>query len=341
MKKNSGDSSLSLKNIKQMLNNNMLVLALCAVIVAICFIEPRFVQFKVIKDILTQASVKMIVALALLFPILVGATDLSAGRQIGLFAVIFASMMQERTYSLLFYPDLPRLPMIVPMLVVLVVAAFIGLINGIMVAKLKLPAFIATLGTSLTVFGICSVYFAMKPNNAQPIGGIRNEVLLISRTNLFNQINLLIIIAAVITAIIAFVLNRTVFGKNIFAVGGNQQAAKISGVNPVKIVILTYIIESCLICLAAILEVSRTNSATSQYGAAYEFDAISSCVVGGVSLSGGIGKIRGVLIGVIIFTVISYGLAFIGINPNWQQVIKGFIICISVAFDIKKNTTRL
>ncbi len=127
------------------------------------------------------------------------------------------------------------------------------------------------------------------------------------------------------------------FGKNIYIVGGNPEAAKVSGVSVNKVIMCVFIIESCLVGLAGIMEVARTGGANSSYGNAYEFDAISSCVVGGISLSGGIGKVSGAVIGVIIFTFISYGLAFIGVNANWQLVIKGIIICSAVALDMRKN----
>ena len=159
----------------------------------------------------------------------------------------------------------------------------------------------------------------------------------LSTYKLFGQISLLVVIAAVMVAVVWFVLNKTVFGKNIYIVGGNPDAARVSGVNVHKIIIAVFIIESCLVGLAGIMEVARTGGANSSYGNAYEFDAISSCVVGGVSLSGGIGKVSGAVTGVIIFTFISYGLAFIGVNSNWQLIIKGIIICSAVALDMRKN----
>ena len=120
--------------------------------------------------------------------------------------------------------------------------------------------------------------------------------------------------------------------------GGNPDAAKVSGINVGKVIIAVFIIESMFVGLAGILEVARTGGANSAYGNAYEFDAISSCVVGGVSLSGGVGKVSGVIIGVLIFTFISYGLAYIGVNSNWQLIVKGLIICSAVALDMRKNS---
>lgn len=324
-------------NIKKILIDKALVIVLLFMIIGIIIIEPSFLQWRVFTDIITQSAVKMICALGLMFPLLIGGTDLAGGRQVGLAAVIVASMSQMADYSNRFWPNLPELPIIIPILVAIAIVALIGAVNGFMVAKLKMAPFIATFGMSTIVYGINCLYFAKKPNNSQPIGGIREDLRFLSSYKLFGQISLLVIIAIAAVLIVWFVLNKTVFGKNIYIVGGNADAAKVSGVNVNKIIIAVFIIESCLVGLAGIMEVARTGGANSSYGNAYEFDAISSCVVGGVSLSGGIGKVSGAVTGVIIFTFISYGLAFIGVNSNWQLIIKGIIICSAVALDMRKN----
>ncbi len=324
-------------NIKKLLIDKALVIVLLFMIIGIIIIEPSFLQWRVFTDIITQSAVKMICALGLMFPLLIGGTDLAGGRQVGLAAVLVASMTQMATYSNRFWPNLPELPIIIPILITLAVVAVIGAMNGFMVSKLKMAPFIATFGMSTIVYGINCLYFAKKPNNSQPIGGIREELRFLSSYKLFGQISLLVVIAVAAIIIVWFVLNKTVFGKNIYIVGGNPDAAKVSGVNVNKVIMSVFIIESCLVGLAGIMEVARTGGANSSYGNAYEFDAISSCVVGGVSLSGGIGKVSGAAIGVIIFTFISYGLAFIGVNSNWQLIIKGIIICSAVALDMRKN----
>lgn len=323
--------------IKKILIDKALVIVLLVMIIGIIIIEPSFLQWRVFTDIITQSAVKMICALGLMFPLLIGGTDLAGGRQVGLAAVLVASMSQMSGYSNRFWPDLPNLPIIIPILIAMTAVSLIGAVNGFMVARLKMAPFIATFGMSTIVYGINCLYFSKKPNNSQPIGGIREELRFLSSFKLFGQISLLVIIAIAAIIIVWFVLNKTVFGKNIYIVGGNPEAAKVSGINVKKVMITVFIIESCLIGLAGIMEVARTGGANSSYGNAYEFDAISSCVVGGVSLSGGIGKVSGAAIGVIIFTFISYGLAYIGVNSNWQLIIKGLIICSAVALDMRKN----
>ena len=336
MKAGEQKKSLQLADIKKIVVDKALIIVLLFMIIGIIIIEPSFLQWRVVTDILTQSAVKMICALGLMFPLLIGGTDLAGGRQVGLAAVVVASMSQMIDYSNRFWPGLPELPIIVPILLAIGIVAVIGAANGFMIAKLKMAPFIATFGMSTIVYGINCLYFAKKPNS-QPIGGIREDLTFLSTYKLFGQISLLVVIAAVMVAVVWFVLNKTVFGKNIYIVGGNPDAARVSGVNVHKIIIAVFIIESCLVGLAGIMEVARTGGANSSYGNAYEFDAISSCVVGGVSLSGGIGKVSGAVTGVIIFTFISYGLAFIGVNSNWQLIIKGIIICSAVALDMRKN----
>jgi methyl-galactoside transport system permease protein len=130
--------------------------------------------------------------------------------------------------------------------------------------------------------------------------------------------------------------NKTIFGKNVFAVGGNPEAAAVSGVNVSATLIKIYALASAFYAVGGLLEAGRVGSATNNLGNMYEFDAIAACVVGGVSFSGGIGTVKGVVTGVIIFTVINYGLTYIGVNPYWQYIIKGLIIVSAVALDTRK-----
>ena len=328
--------SLLSKNTKLFLYSRALQIVLVMCIGVIIILNPKFFQMRVLIDILSQSSVKLIVALGLLFPLIAGGTDLAGGKQLALSAVVIASMMQNETYSKLFYPNLPHLPVFVPFLIVAVILAIIGFSSGYMIAKLNLPPFIATLGMSLVLNGGTLLYIGMKPNDSQPIGGLREDFTVLGTYRIFGTIPILIVFAIIFTIITWILLNKTTFGKKVFAVGGNKQAAEIAGINSVAVVIMVYIIESLFIGFAGALESARTLSANAAYGTGYEFDAIASCVVGGVSLRGGLGKVSGVILGVIIFTVISYGLAFIGVNPNWQLIIRGALICIAVAFDMKK-----
>ncbi|MBR0151814.1 MAG: hypothetical protein IJP89_10690, partial [Synergistaceae bacterium] len=174
-------------------------------------------------------------------------------------------------------------------------------------------------------------------------GGIRPDFAQLGQMRLFNGIykgfpgiSILIPIAVVICAIIWFILNKTVFGKNVYAIGGNREAAVVAGINVFRNIMGIFILASCLYGIAGVLEAARTAGATNNYGNGYELDAIAACVVGGVSLNGGIGKVGGIIMGVLIFTIIQYGLQFINVSPMWQQVIKGVIIAVAVAIDLTK-----
>ena len=244
-------------------------------------------------------------------------------------------MLQTASYARRFYPSLGQLNVLIPIIIAILVGLVFGLINGYVVSKLKVPPFIATLGTMVIIYGANSLYFDMKPNNSQPIGGLRADFTSIG-TGSIGIVPNLVIIAVVVIAIMYILLNKTKFGKSCYAIGGNRDAAIVSGINVNKCLLLMYTIAGALYGLAGVLEASRTGGATNNYGNGYELDAIAACVVGGWSVSGGVGTVPGIVVGVLIFSVINYGLTFIGINPNWQQIIKGLIIVSAVAVDIRK-----
>ena len=189
-----------------------------------------------------------------------------------------------------------------------------------------MPPFIATLGMMVIAFGITAIYFDQPPNSSQPISGIRADLSYLGTGALaLGPLSIPIIVAVAGTAAVLMwvLLEKTVFGKNVYAVGGNPQAAQVSGVNIVRTLIAVYAIAGACYGVAGVLEAARTGGASSRYGELYELDAIAACVVGGVSTAGGIGRVRGIVAGVLVFSVISYGLTFIGINPFWQQIDQG------------------
>ena len=241
------------------------------------------------------------------------------------------------------YPNLPELPIIVPLLTVVVICAVLGMISGICVAVLKVPPIIATLAMQLILYGASSIYFDREPYGAQPIGGINSKLTNICIRSIKIgpfQLPYLIIIAAVIVAVMWVLWNKTKFGKYMYAIGGNPEAAQVSGVNVIKIQVMVYSLAAIMYAIASVLEVGRIGSASNTTGNGYEMDAIASCVVGGVSMSGGIGSVGGIVIGVLIFTVINYGLSFIGVNMYWQYIAKGLIIALAVIIDMRKYAKR-
>lgn len=331
--------SLNSKTIKGFLMNYAIYIFLILMLIIIIAISPDFLSLNNFKNILSQSATRIIIALGIGGILIAEGTDLSAGRMVGLAAVISGSLLQATDYAYRMYPTLHSLPIFVPILIAMLVCAVIGLLNGVIIAIFKVPPFIATLGMSLITYGLTSTYFDRPPYGAQPIGGFdpkfSNFVLGSFGTGTFS-IPYLVVYAAIVTVIMWILWNKTKFGKNMYAIGGNSEAAAVSGVNVVKYLILIYTLAGALYGFAGALEAGRVGSATNNTGYMYELDAIAACVVGGVSISGGIGTVPGVITGVLIFSIINYGLAFIGVNPYMQYIIKGLIIVFAVAIDIRK-----
>lgn len=324
------------KKIKHMLLDNGIYIVLALLIVSIIVKEPTFLALHNLKNILMQSSVRMILALGVAGIIVTQGTDLSAGRQVGLGAVIAGSLLQKTGVSTKVYPNLETLNPIVVLLVVVIVGALVGFFNGIIVAKLNVVPFVTTMGTMTIVYGINSLYYEYIGN--RPVASFDK-----SYTDVVGFYNILgfgipkLIVFALIAIIFMWILwNKTVFGKNLFAVGGNPEAATVSGVNVVTTLILVYVLSGMMYGVGGFLEAARVGSVTNNMGFMYEMDAIGACVIGGVSFSGGVGKISGVVLGVLIFTVINYGLTYIGVNPYWQYIIKGLIIIFAVTIDMLK-----
>ncbi|CAM4520267.1 galactose/methyl galactoside ABC transporter permease MglC [Paenibacillus macerans] len=335
---------MNTKKIQGFVTENAIYIVLAVLLIGIAVYDPSFIGLNTLRDILIQSSTRVIIALGVAFILITGGTDLSAGRMVGLTAVVSASMLQEADYARRFFPNLPELPLFVPVLIAIAVGLVFGLINGIIVSKFKVPPFIATLGTMVAIYGINSLYFDTEPNQSQPIGGLRGDFTTIGSGSLFgngnSSIPYIVLIAIAVCFIVWVLFNKTRLGKNMYAIGGNEQAAKVSGINVARNLILIYSIAGALYGLAGVLEAARTGGATNNYGNMYELDAIAACVVGGVSTTGGIGTVPGIMAGVLIFTVINYGLTFVGVGPYWQQIIKGAIIVAAVAFDMRKYASR-
>lgn len=331
------------QTLMQFVVNNAIFFILLVILAVIIFLEPSFVSLKNLSNILAQSSTRIIFALGVGTIIVTKGTDLSLGRQVGLAAVISASLLQSAGYAYRMYPDLPALPVILPIILVMLITASISFINGFIVAKFKVDPFIATLGMMIIVYGMTSIYFDRPPYGAQPIGGLDQRFTEFAQKAIeLGGLRIpYLVLYAIGAVIVMWVLwNKTKFGKNIFAVGGNKEAAIVSGVNVTMVLLMTYTLAGLLYGLGGSLEAARIGSATNNTGNMYELDAIAACIVGGLSFSGGIGTISGIVAGVLIFQVIAYGLSFIGINPYIQFIIKGLIIITAVAIDNRKHIKK-
>ena len=331
--------------IGEFLLNYALYIILLAILVAVCIARPKFLDVNNILNILKQASTKGILALGCAGLIVLAGTDLSIGRVLGLSAAVTASLVQAVNYSSRMFPQMTtQLPLFIPLLASIAVAVIFTLINGFGVAKLHLHAFIITLGTQLIAQGLCCIYIESQPSGtAQALSTFDQKFIDVAAGNLTigtMRIPLVVLYFIGIAAIMWVVWNKTRLGKNMFAVGGNTEAAAVSGVNVAKTIMLVYLIAGILYGTSAFLEAARITSVGANTGLNYETDAISACVVGGVSFSGGVGTIQGVVIGAVILQAINYSLQFLGVNPYLQYVVRGLIIILAVSIDVRKYIAK-
>lgn len=331
--------------IGEFLLNYALYIILIAILIAVCIVRPNFLAISNILNILKQASTKGILALGCAGLIVLAGTDLSIGRVLGLSAAVTASLVQAIDYPARMFPQMStQLPLWVPLLASIGVAVIFSLINGFGVAKLHLHAFIVTLGTQLIAQGLCCIYIESQPSGtAQALSTFDKNFINFAAGNLTigsTKIPLVVIYFIGIAAIMWVIWNKTRLGKNMFAVGGNTEAAAVSGVNVAKTIMLVYLIAGILYGTSAYLEAARITSVGANTGLNYETDAISACVVGGVSFSGGVGTIQGIVIGAIILQAINYSLQFLGVNPYLQYVVRGLIIILAVSIDVRKYIAK-
>ncbi|MDD2170323.1 galactose/methyl galactoside ABC transporter permease MglC [Glaesserella parasuis] len=323
------------------LKQNAIYFVLLVLLVIIIAQDPSFLSLRNFSNILTQSSVRLIIALGVAGLLVSQGTDLSAGRQVGLAAVVAATMLQAMDNMNRVFPNLGEIPIPVVILTVCAIGAVIGLVNGLVIAYLNVTPFIATMGTMIIVYGINSLYYDAV--GSSPIAGF-DESFSTFAQGFFQissfRLSYITIYAAIASILVWIMWNKTRFGKNIFAIGGNPEAAKVSGVNVARNLVVIYMIAGIFYAFGGMLEAGRIGSATNNLGFMYELDAIAACVVGGVSFAGGVGTVIGVVTGVLIFTVINYGLTYIGVNPYWQYIIKGSIIIFAVAIDSLKYAKK-
>lgn len=313
-------------------------------LLVIIAMEPSFVRLSNETTILTQSATKIIYACGVAGIIVLGGTDLALGREVGLAAVIAASLLQAADYSQRIFSldTVPALPLIVPLLLVMVILAVISGLHGFVVAHWGVAPFIASLGIQLVSYGLCLQYFN-GVCNSNPVSGFDKFFSKFCQGTIRIgglSLSYLMFYAIAVVAIMWIIWNRTTLGKNMFAIGGNREAAKVCGVNVKRTMIIVYVIAGILYAFGGVLEAGRTGSANSTMGTDYAMDAIAACVVGGISMKGGIGTLPGVVVGVIIFQIISYGLIYVGVSPDLQYVVKGMIIIVAVVLDNRKTMRK-
>ncbi|TLU74380.1 ABC transporter permease [Lichenicoccus roseus] len=279
--------------------------------------------------IILQVSIVGLLAVGVTQVIITTGIDLSSGSVLALSAMVAASLAQESDYARAVYPGLGDLPILIPVAAGLLVGALAGLCNGTLVTLGRLPPFIATLGMMVTARGLARYYthgqpISMLTDKFTAIGGGANPVL----------------IFLVVAAIFHVALRYTRYGKYTYAIGGNMQAARVSGINVTRHLMLVYTIAGGLSGLAGIIMAARATSGQAGMGMSYELDAIAAAVIGGTSLSGGIGRITGTVIGTLILGVMTSGFTFLGVDAYIQDIVKGLIIIAAVMADQFRRKRR-
>lgn len=317
-----------------------IVLIFIAMFIAMALLTDAFLSPRNLLNIVRQISVVGLIAIGVTMVIITTGIDLSSGSVLALSAVIVASLAQQPDWHDAKFPGL-QLPVLVPILVSLIVGAACGWVNGALIAGFRIPPFIATLGMMTVARGFALIY------SNRPVSGLTDNFNYIGQGEIFkvmpvpNQpdmgipIPILILLGVAIAAHI--MLNNTRFGRHIYAIGGNEQAARISGLNVGRIKIGVYTIAGILSGLSGLVLTSRIGSGQAGLGVGYELDAIAAAVIGGTSLSGGIGTIWGTMVGALIIGVLNNGLDLLNVSAYWQTIVKGSIIVAAVIIDERKN----
>jgi methyl-galactoside transport system permease protein len=297
----------------------------------------RALSWDSVKTLIIAEAVRAFASLGVGMIIITRGIDLSIGYVVCLTASVAASFAQDPALSTAIYPGM-NFPLIVPIAAGIAAGAIFGLFNGLLVAYGKLPPFIATLGTMVIARGIQLLY-----TKAAIVSSLTAPFKAIAQTSIgpsIFQIPLLGIYVVLITFIIWVLLRHTRQGNNFYAIGGNIQAARVSGINVEKDLICVYFYAGILYGCAGVLLASRLALANALTANGMELDAIAAVTVGGVSHSGGVGTVSGMIIGIFTMGLINYGMSFLAIDSYYQYLVKGSIIIIAVFFDMKKYAKR-
>lgn len=285
------------------------------------FLSPTFLTEGNLTNVLRQVVVVSLLACGVTFIIILGHIDVSLGSVLALTGTVAASVMSLTQ----------NLPLAIAAGVAL--GMFIGLINGFVVTYFRIPSFIMTLAMTTVARGAVLLYTGGVP--VTNLGGFK----VIGQGSLgFIPVSVLILLIVIVISWV--MLNRTKFGRYVYAVGGNQKAALASGINTDRVIMKAFVFNGILCAVAGIVYMSRINSGQPAGGLSYEFDAITAVVVGGTSLMGGTGTITGTIVGALIIGVINNILNLLNVSSYWQQIIKGLIIAVAVILDVKTKTAR-
>ena len=328
------NKQLNAKAVKNFLSNNAIIILIFILALFVGFVADNFWTSNNFKNLVVNVSPRFIIACGVSGCLITKGTDLSAGRQVGLAACLAAMMLQSVDYAARALPWMPDLPWFAALLIVIPIMAVFGAINGCVIAFLKVPPFIATLGMQTIVYGLCSVV-----TGNDPLGGFKSSYSQVALGSL-GPIPYLAIFAIVVGAYMLFLYNKTRHGKYMYAIGGNENAAQVAGVNVPATLIRIYVLASVLYAVAGFMVGAKAGGASTATGFGYELEAIAACTIGGVSTNGGVGKVSGILIGVMVFEVLKICLQFLRVDPAYTFIAQGLVIIVAVALDLRKYLAK-
>ncbi|MCR5792883.1 MAG: beta-methylgalactoside transporter [Lachnospiraceae bacterium] len=327
--------------------NNALYILMAIFVIYTASVKPQFLTLGSFTNLITQVAAYLPMALGIAGTIVLTGTDLSAGRAAGLTAAIAGIMLQKVDFANKMLSNLPEVNLgwiLVVMLMVVAIGAFIGIVNGFFVAKFSLHPFIVTLSTQLITYGIILWLFGLNDNNGQPISGLSAEYKEFVGGKLFRLGNVnvprYVLYAIILVAVMWFVWNKTAFGKNMFAVGSNPEAATVSGVNVFLTTVMVHTLAGAMYGYSGFVEGVRSGSVAANTGLNAECDAIAACVIGGVSFVGGTGSISGIILGVFVLRIIFVALTMLGVDSSSLYIIKGAIILCACSLDMRKYLVK-
>ncbi len=332
------NESTGAKIIRVVKGNPIVFLLLIAAIIVGCM-KDNFFSWANFGNLVSNTAVRFLIALGVSGCLITKGTDLSAGRQVGFAAVVAGILCQRGDYTGRLWKWAPEMPIVFVLVIVIILGLCWGLINGLIVTILHVPPFIATLGTQTIIYGISLVI-----SDAQPIGGFQKIYTQLINGRVGNvrgfHLPYLLFVAVAFGLLFWFIYNKTCHGKYMYAIGGNEVAAEVSGVNTTKTLIRIYATAGVMYALAGYLLAAKSGGASASMGQGYELEAIAGCTIGGVSTTGGIGTVPGILVGVLVFELLKIILQFLGVNPYYNYVVQGLVIVLAVSLDIRKYIAK-
>ncbi len=320
-------------NLREFMINYGVIMVMFILVIYTGLTSRNFFTLNNFANILANMSYRVVIALGIAGCVITGGCDLSAGRMIGFSACLAGTLLQKIDYAGKFFPGMAPLNPWLVLLIVMVVAAVFGSITGFFIAYLNVPPFIATLAMMEIIYGLGLIY-----TGATPLGGYTQAYTGISTKIL--GISGLVWIALIMAGITWFIFNMSRHGKYMYAIGGNKQAAEVAGVPVNKTMVIIYAKAAAFYALAGFMIGAKAGGASVNTGLGYEMEAIAACALGGVSVTGGRGKVSSALIGVAVLELLKVALQYLGVDANAQYIAIGIVIFIAITLDIQKYVQK-